>query len=81
MTPANPLATSLAHRYRKTPGQIVLSWEVQQGIVAIPKSVMLSGRRESRHVRLGTVPSDMRQIAGLDHGEEVTRDSVGYEEF
>lgn len=34
--------TSLADTYSRTPAQIVLRWQLQQGNVAIPKSVMPS---------------------------------------
>lgn len=34
-----PQITELAAKYRKTPAQIVLRWDLQHGIVTIPKSV------------------------------------------
>ncbi len=33
-----PLLQSLAKKYRKTPVQIVLRWDIQKGVVTIPKS-------------------------------------------
>lgn len=36
---AAPLIVSLASKYRKTPAQIVLRWHLDQGLIAIPKSV------------------------------------------
>lgn len=33
-----PLLTDIAHRHRRTPGQIVLRWHVQQSVIPIPKS-------------------------------------------
>ncbi|ODQ68886.1 hypothetical protein LIPSTDRAFT_76630 [Lipomyces starkeyi NRRL Y-11557] len=34
----NPAVTTLAHRYGKTPAQILLRWATQRGIAVIPKS-------------------------------------------
>ncbi|MBD8944748.1 MAG: hypothetical protein EGR79_07625 [Ruminococcaceae bacterium] len=34
----NAFATNLARKYGKTPAQILLRWNVQQGIIPIPKS-------------------------------------------
>jgi diketogulonate reductase-like aldo/keto reductase len=35
----HPTVTGLAARYGKTPAQVVLRWHIEQGVVAIPKSV------------------------------------------
>lgn len=35
---SNPTVQELAKKYERTPGQVVLRWETQQGIVPIPKS-------------------------------------------
>jgi methylglyoxal/glyoxal reductase len=35
----NPLLTALAAQYGKTPAQVVLRWDLQHGVVTIPKSV------------------------------------------
>ncbi len=35
----HPTVTSLADKYDKTPAQVVLRWQIEHGIVAIPKSV------------------------------------------
>jgi len=34
-----PLFRELSEKYKKTPVQIVLRWDLQKGIVTIPKSV------------------------------------------
>lgn len=36
---AEPVVTELAHKYGKSPAQIVIRWDLQNGIVTIPKSV------------------------------------------
>ena len=35
----DPVLTEIAKRHRKSPAQVVLRWDVQSGIVTIPKSV------------------------------------------
>ncbi len=35
----HPAVTAIAERHGKTPAQVVLRWHIDQGIVAIPKSV------------------------------------------
>lgn len=35
----NPLIVSLARKYGRTPPQIILRWDLQIGVVTIPKSV------------------------------------------
>ncbi len=34
-----PLLTELSSKYKKSPAQIVLRWDLQHGVVTIPKSV------------------------------------------
>ena len=34
-----PVLQKLAEKYKKTPVQIVLRWDIQKGVVTIPKSV------------------------------------------
>jgi methylglyoxal/glyoxal reductase len=34
-----PLLTQLSEKYHKSPAQIVLLWDLQKGIVTVPKSV------------------------------------------
>ena len=36
---SNPVILALAEKYKKTPAQIVLRWNVERGIIVIPKSV------------------------------------------
>ncbi|MCC8187405.1 MAG: aldo/keto reductase [Bacteroides sp.] len=35
---SNPVITRLAEKYQKTPAQIVLGWNLQRGVIVIPKS-------------------------------------------
>jgi 2,5-diketo-D-gluconate reductase A len=80
--PANPVVTGLARRYGKTPGQIILRWQVQQGIVAIPKSADPARQAANLDVfGFELTAPDMRQLTGLDQGEDAARNSDIYEEF
>jgi diketogulonate reductase-like aldo/keto reductase len=42
-----PLIQDLAAKYGKTPAQIVLRWDLQQGVITIPKSVHANRIREN----------------------------------
>lgn len=42
-----PLIQELAAKYQKTPAQIVLRWDIQQGVVTIPKSVRADRIKEN----------------------------------
>lgn len=62
-----PLLNGLAAKYGKTPAQIVLRWDLQHGVVTIPKSV----RRERIVENAGIFDfelseEDMRAIDGLN---------------
>ncbi len=35
----HPVVTAIAERHGKTPAQVVLRWHIENGVVAIPKSV------------------------------------------
>lgn len=43
----HPVLQQLAAKYDRTPAQIVLRWDIQQGVVTIPKSVTPSRMREN----------------------------------
>ncbi|WP_088830089.1 aldo/keto reductase [Paenibacillus tyrfis] len=42
-----PLLSQLANKYGKTPAQIILRWDLQHGVVTIPKSIRESRIREN----------------------------------
>ena len=65
----DPVLTSLAEKYGKTPAQIVLRWHVQLGNVTIPKSVTPSRIRENIEVfDFELADDDMKAIEGLETG-------------
>ncbi|PZE21276.1 aldo/keto reductase [Paenibacillus xerothermodurans] len=53
-----PLLTALAAKYAKTPAQIVLRWDLQNGVVTIPKSVNENRIRENADIFDFTLAED-----------------------
>lgn len=53
-----PLLQELATRYGKTPAQIVLRWDLQQGVITIPKSVHAERIRENAGIFDFTLSDD-----------------------
>ncbi len=62
-----PLLKAIAEKHGKTPAQIILRWNVQQGVIVIPKSVHRERMRENLNIwDFALDKADMEQIAGLD---------------
>ena len=62
-----PILADIAAKYGKTPAQVILRWNVQQGVIVIPKTVHRERMEENLDIwdfELGA--EDMEQIAGLD---------------
>ena len=62
-----PVLADIAAKYGKTPAQVILRWNVQQGVIVIPKTVHRERMEENLDIwdfELGA--EDMEQIAGLD---------------
>ncbi|EIM27797.1 aldo/keto reductase [Microvirga lotononidis] len=58
---------ALARKYDKTPAQVILRWHLDNGFIAIPKSVTTSRIRENLDIfDFSLDADDMRVIAGLD---------------
>ena len=45
-----PILVELSKKYGKTPAQIVIRWDLQKGILTIPKSVKAERIRENANV-------------------------------
>lgn len=68
--------TALAEKYGKTPGQIVLRWHIQQGLVAIPKSAHPDRIRQNIDIfDFELAPEDLDGISALDTGVADIADS------
>lgn len=65
----NPVLTKIAEAHHKTVGQVMLAWNIQRGVVVIPKSVHTDRIKENFDVfDLSLSADEMKQIASLDQG-------------
>jgi len=70
-----PVVTSLAEKYDRTPAQIVLRWHLQLGNVVIPKSATPSRIEENTDVfDFELAPDDVADISGLNRDERTGPD-------
>ncbi len=68
----NPVISSLAKKYGKTPAQIILRWDIQLGVVTIPKSVHRERIEENGKVfDFALEEEDVAKISALDKGERM----------
>jgi 2,5-diketo-D-gluconate reductase A len=71
-----PLLSQLGEKYDKTPGQLVLRWHIQNGLVVIPKSGDPQRMRENLDVfDFALDPQDLAEISILDEGPGAGIDS------
>ena len=62
-----PILMEIAAKHQKTPAQILLRWNVQQGVIVIPKSVHKERMEENRKIwDFELDAEDMQRIAELD---------------
>ena len=62
-----PVLAEIAAKHQKTPAQIILRWNVQQGVIVIPKSVHKERMEKNRNIwDFELDEEDMAQIAELD---------------
>ena len=72
---SHPVLTEIGKQYGKTPAQVVLRWLLQEGVVAIPKSVHAERIAQNFAVDdFELSPSDMVQIGALDTGKPLILD-------
>lgn len=68
----NPVILELAQKYQKTPAQIMLRWNIQRGVVVIPKSTHIERMQENFNVFDFTISEeDMGVISQLDKAESL----------
>lgn len=66
----NEVIQEIASKCNKTTAQVMLRWQIQRGIVVIPKSVHKERMTENLNVfDFNLTNEDMQKIAGLDHNE------------
>lgn len=67
-----PQIRELAQKYGKTPAQVVLRWNLQRGIVTIPKSVRRERLAENADLfDFELTPQDLDAVDRLDRGERL----------
>ena len=72
---AHSLIVDLAHKYGKTPAQVILRWHVQSGLIVIPKSVKPERIRENIALfDFALSEDDMHAIEGMDRGQRIAAD-------
>lgn len=65
----NPVLTKIAQDHHKTVGQVMLAWNLQRGVIVIPKSVHQDRIKENFDVwDLELTDDEMKQIDSLDTG-------------
>ncbi|WP_442544126.1 aldo/keto reductase [Arthrobacter sp. KN11-1C] len=71
-----PVLAAIGKKHGKTPGQVVLRWHVQEGLVAIPKSANPLRMKENLDVfDFSLDHDDLSAIATLDAGADAGVDS------
>ena len=71
---------AIAGKHNKTPAQIVLRWDLQHGVVTIPKSVHRERIVEnSRIFDFELSEADMKEIAALDVNQRVGPDPDNFD--
>lgn len=65
-----PLLNEIGKKYNKSAAQVILRWELQRGIVVIPKSTHIERMQENFNVfDFELTDEDMKQIATLDKNQ------------
>ena len=73
------VVTALAAKYGKTPGQIVLRWHVQQGLIPIPKASSREHLAENLAVfDFALEETEIADLSALDTGEAGILDSDSF---
>lgn len=66
----HPVLTEIGNRYGKTPAQVALKWNVQRGVVIIPKSTHIERMEQNMDIWDFELSADeMAEITALDLGK------------
>lgn len=77
----HPVLTRIGGKYGKSAAQVALRWNVQRGVVVIPKSVHKERMEQNLDIwDFELSREDMEEISGLDvgHSEIVSHDDPGF---
>ena len=65
----HPVLTEIGEKYGKSPAQVVLRWNVQRGVVVIPKSVHKNRMEQNMDIwDFSLTEEDMKKISQMDLG-------------
>jgi len=68
----NPILVEIARKHGKTTAQVILRWDIQKGVVTIPRSTRRERILENSQIFDFTLePGEVRAITGLDNGTRV----------
>lgn len=63
----NPVLVQIAEKHKKTTAQIILRWNIQRGIIVIPKSTDKTRMAENLNISdFALEQADINQITALD---------------
>ena len=63
----NPVLTAIGEKYGKTPAQVMLRWNIQRGVVVIPKSTHIERMKENFDIfDFKLTDDEMNRISGID---------------
>lgn len=75
-----PTVTKLAEEYSRTPAQIVLRWDLQHGVVTIPKSGSPERIAENAQIfDFELSQDDMEELDALDEGRRIGPDPLTFD--
>jgi diketogulonate reductase-like aldo/keto reductase len=76
----NETLVTLAEKHKKTTSQIILRWDIQSGIVTIPKSVKEARIRENSDIfDFELTDSDMKAVDGLNLNQRIGPDPDNFD--
>lgn len=76
----HPVLTEIGNKYSKTPAQVALRWNVQRGVVVIPKSVHRDRMEQNLDIwDFSLTDDDMSKIDALDIGKSQIVDHTSTE--
>lgn len=68
----NPVIARIGEKYGKKPAQVMLRWNIQRGVIVIPKSTHIERMKENFNVfDFALSDEDMAQISALDKNESL----------
>ena len=76
----HPVIAEIARNHGKSPAQVILRWDLQKGVVTIPKSIHTERIRENSEVfDFELTPQDMSKIAELNLNKRIGPDPDNFD--